>query len=82
MKQGRKALKLQSYFKDKCDIEVRCWYEPLTGPPIEMQGYAGGWFYEEIDDEYPPFSNGIPFGHNFNEAREMIDLLSSNQDLI
>lgn len=27
----------------------RVWYEPLHGPCMEMQGYAGGWMYETTD---------------------------------
>lgn len=82
MKQGRKAIKLQKYFKEKCGLDVRCWYEPINGPCMEMQGYAGGWYYQELDDEGSPFSTGEPIGYSFDDAITMIDLLSRNMDLI
>lgn len=27
----------------------KVWYEPIKGPCMEMQGYAGGWMYEGLD---------------------------------
>lgn len=30
---------------------LRVWYEPINGPCMEMQGYAGGWMYQDETGE-------------------------------
>lgn len=45
----------------------RVWYVPIHGPCMEMQGYAGGWMYEEEDG----FQDCIG-GYSAEEAIEAI----------
>lgn len=66
---GIKAEKIKKAIEEKLgETNVKVWYVPIHGPCIEMQGYAGGWFWSS--DEY----GGDVLGRNFTIAMEMIDL--------
>ncbi len=70
-KRGRKAILLERYIKEKLDEDVIAWYEPINGPCMEMQGYAGGWYCMPRHEKR---GWGEPLGYNFQEAKDHIDL--------
>jgi len=77
---GRKTIQLEKYIKEKLGIDAIVWYEPINGPCMEMQGYAGGWYYRDKEDldesEYDDPSWGEPIGYNIKEAMNFIDITS------
>lgn len=73
---GRKSKRIEQYIRQKLGIaSPRVWYEPINGPCMEMQGYAGGWYYRDADDEEDELDDfGEPLGYTVEQALEMIDI--------
>lgn len=69
---GRKTKLIQQALREKLGITADVWYEPINGPCIEMQGYAGGWYYSGVDEAGDHYEDVL--GYNVAEALTMIQL--------
>lgn len=71
-----KAQKIKAALQEMLGEEetvTRVWYEPINGPCMEMQGYAGGWYYETAEGRQDVL------GYNIAEAMEMIRMMGESR---
>lgn len=79
---GRKTKLIEAAVREKLGVQnPRVWYEPINGPCMEMQGYAGGWYYLDADDiEDVADDFGEPLGYTVDQALEMIEITARMRD--
>lgn len=70
---GKKTKQIIEALKTIGITNADVWYEPINGLPIEMQGYYGGWYYYDKDEDMEDC-----LGYNVEQALHMIELMKRN----